>query len=578
LTVDRKIPDAGLGYIKLDEYGHILENPANINIDDLTALTRSGDAWAEFRSMGQAFRGYVFRIGDETAVIFFPAGTFFNSFSEYIKVLGFILLLAALFSLRRLGRFHWRPFFGSFSMKVFAMLLLLSMITATVFSLFSLNFNASSLETRRSQAAYRRGRSAVTIIESLLAGGGEITQEHMFLLEKILENDISVYEKGTLLYTSDHRKIIRSQLPVYLNSGIRDRLQQQGRQYELRQEGESLNLFFKTAGDYVFEIEFPFDSADGLRARRYYTDFMVTIFFVLIVIGLAAAFFFRNKIVAPIHRLNRGMAAVQRGSLQPLAAIPSESELRELYEGFNSMLEGIQAQQQNASEIARMKTLVQLGRRVAHEVKNPLTPIRLSAEQILRSLQDKGEAGREVIANAVRYIIEETEHLRRVAFGFLNLSKLDELKAEPFRLDDLVAEAVSHLRAIYPQVRFSVTAASAAGIDVVADRQKIKQVIDNVLTNALEALGAGEGEIDVSLAAEAGLAVVRIRDNGEGIGSEELERIAREEFSSKDLGTGLGLVIARRFLELHHGGLEIESRPGQGTTVVMRFAVHALQA
>ena len=62
-----------------------------------------------------------------------------------------------------------------------------------------------------------------------------------------------------------------------------------------------------------------------------------------------------------------------------------------------------------------------------------------------------------VIANAVRYIIEETEHLRRVAFGFLNLSKLDELKAEPFRLDDLVAEAVSHLRAIYPQVRFSVT-------------------------------------------------------------------------------------------------------------------------
>ena len=574
LTVDRKIPDAGIGYIKLDEKRRILENPANINIDDLKALTRANDAWAGFRSMGQAFSGYVFKIGDETAVIFFPEDTFFNAFSEYIKVLGFILLLAAIFSLRRLGKFHWRPFFGSFSMKVFAMLLLLSMITATVFSLFSLNFNASSQEMRRSQAAYSRGRSAVNIINNLLAGGGEITQEHMFLLEKILENDISVYEKGTLLYTSDHRKIIRSQLPIYLNSGIRDLLRQEGRQYELRQEGEALELFFKTAGDYVFEIEFPFDSADQLRARRYYTDFMVTIFFVLIVIGLAAAFFFRNKIVAPIHRLNRGMAAVQRGSLQPLSAIPSESELRELYEGFNSMLEGIQAQQQNASEIARMKTLVQLGRRVAHEVKNPLTPIRLSAEQILRSLHDKGEAGREVIASAVRYIIEETEHLRRVAFGFLNLSKLDELKAEPFRLDDLVADAVTPLRGLYPQVRFSVT---AAGIDVVADRRKIKGVIDNVLTNALEALGAGTGEIDVSLAEEAGLAVVRIRDNGQGIGSEELERIARDEFSSKDLGTGLGLVIARRFLELHRGGLEIESQPGKGTTVVMRFAKNASQ-
>jgi two-component system nitrogen regulation sensor histidine kinase NtrY len=210
-------------------------------------------------------------------------------------------------------------------------------------------------------------------------------------------------------------------------------------------------------------------------------------------------------------------------------------------------------------------------------VKNPLTPIRLSAEQILRSLQDKGDSGREVIANAVRYIIEETEHLRRVAFGFLNLSKLDELQAEPFRLDDLVAEAVAHLRAIYPQVRFSITAAGA-WIDVVADRQKIKQAIDNVLTNALEALGARGGEIGVTLGREDGLAVVRIRDNGEGIGAEELERIAREEFSSKDLGTGLGLVIARRFLELHNGGLEIESCPGAGTTIVMRFAQHAPQA
>jgi two-component system nitrogen regulation sensor histidine kinase NtrY len=224
-----------------------------------------------------------------------------------------------------------------------------------------------------------------------------------------------------------------------------------------------------------------------------------------------------------------------------------------------------------------MKTLVQLGRRVAHEVKNPLTPIRLSAEQILRSLQDRDGGDREMIANAVRYIIEESEHLRRVAFGFLSLSKLDELKVEPFRLNDLVAEAISHLRAIYPKVRFSV-AEGGPPIDIVADRLKIKQAIDNVLTNALEALGASGGEVGVALGREDGLAVVRIRDNGEGIGSEELERIAREEFSSKDLGTGLGLVIARRFLELHNGGLEIESSPGAGTTVIMRFARHAPQA
>jgi len=446
-----------------------------------------------------------------------------------------------------------------------------------VFSLFSLNFNASTQETRRSQAAYRRGRSAASIINNLLADGGEMTQSHIFLLEKILENNISVYENGTLLFTSDNRKIIRSQLPLYLPSAIRDQLRQNNQQFELQKNENSLDLFFTTAGNYVFDVEFPFDSADQLRARQYYVDFMVTLFFVLIVIGLAAAIFFRDKILAPIHRLNRGMAEVQQGNLRPLSGIPPESELRELYQGFNSMLEGIQQQKNNVSEISRMKTLVQLGRRVAHEVKNPLTPIRLSAEQILRSLQDRDGGDREMIANAVRYIIEESEHLRRVAFGFLSLSKLDELKVEPFKLNDLVAEAISHLRAIYPQVRFSV-AASGAPLDIVADRLKIKQAIDNVLTNALEAVAGREGAIEVALARSGGMAEIRIRDNGEGISAEELERIASEEFSSKDLGTGLGLVIARRFLELHQGGLEIQSLPGTGTTVIMRFAEHVQTA
>lgn len=575
LTVDRRIRDAGLGYIKLDEERRILENPANINVEDLAALSSAGDAWVRFRSMGQAFSGHVFRIGDETAVIFYPRDTFFRSFSEYIKVLGFLLLLAALLCLRQLASFPWRPVLGSFSVKVFAILVLLSMFTAAAFSLFSLNFNFRSLEAQRALAAHSRGRAALNVINNLLADGGELTQRHMFLLQKILENDISVYENGTLLFTSDHRKIIRSQLPIYLNSGIRDIFRRGGRQFELRQNENTLDLFFKTAGDYVFDIEFPFDSADPLRARRTNIDFLATVFFVLIVIGLGAALFFRNQIVAPIHRLNRGMAEVQKGNLSPLANIPAESELRELYQGFNSMLEGIQEQKQNASEISRMKTLVQLGRRVAHEVKNPLTPIRLSAEQIQRSLQDGGEKAGEIIAHAVRYIIEETEHLRRVAFGFLNLSKQDELKPEPFRLADLVEEAVGHLRPIYPQVRFSVSGGAGGGIDVVADRQKIKQAVDNVLTNSLEALGMTPGEIDVTLGQDGDSALIRIRDNGAGISPQDLERIAREEFSSKELGTGLGLVIARRFLELHRGTLEIDSHPGKGTTVVMRFAKHA---
>jgi signal transduction histidine kinase len=574
LDMNRRIGAAGLGYVKLDEKWRILENPLNINLQNLPGLMKPEPSWLEFRSMGLGYSGFIFRDDDGTSIIFFPKDNFFKAFSEFVKIMVFLLALAALFNVRRLVRYPWRQMFASFSMKVFVILLLLSMLTAAVFSLFSLNFNASSQEARLNQAAYRRGRSAMSIINNMLAGGGEITQDHLYFLEKVLENDISVYENGTLLYTSDHRKIIRSELPIYLNSGIRQLLTRDNQSFELRRSREGLNLNFRTEGDYIFEMEFPFDSAEQLRAQRYYVDFIVTLFFTMTVIGLAAAAFFRNQILAPIHRLNRGMADVQQGDLRPLADIPAESELRELYLGFNSMLQGIQEQKANASEISRMKTLVQLGRRVAHEVKNPLTPIRLSAEQILRSLRDRGGGQGPVIANAVRYIIEETEHLRRVAFGFLNLSKLDELKPEPFLLNELIAESAARLRDLVPGMRFVIEGVTDA-VAVVADRRKIKQAIDNVLTNALEAVAGRDGEISIMLLPAQEEVEIRISDNGPGIAPGELERILSEEFSSKDLGTGLGLVIARRFLELHHGRLDIRSTPAGGTTVTMRFARHA---
>ncbi|MEI6613530.1 MAG: HAMP domain-containing sensor histidine kinase [Chrysiogenales bacterium] len=576
-NLDRKITSDGMGYLKMDGSGGILENPANINVENLTVLLKTADKWVTFNAMGVDYNGYVFKSNDESIIIFYPTNTFFKTFSEFIKILVFILLLLVIFYFRQLKELHWRLVFQSFSLKVFVILVLLSMFTAAVFSVFSLNFNSLALESQLQRGVYSRGRSALNIINNLLAENGEITQNHLFLLEKILENDISVYENGVLLYTSNHRKIIQSQLPIYLDSGIRAALRQNNQQFYLQKMGNLLALYFKTGSNYIFNIEFASNSANSIRSRQYYLDFLITVLFILIVIGIMAAFYFRNKILAPIHLLNKGMADVQQGLLQPLQDMPAEIELRELVQGFNAMLEGIKEQKKNVSEIARMKTLVELGRRVAHEVKNPLTPIKLSAEQILRSLQDQGSETKPLITKAVRYIIEETEHLQRVAYGFLNLSKLDELQPEPFILATLINEEISHFQPIYPNISF-IWQEPAAAVAVKADRLKIKQVIVNVLNNSLEAIGSKPGQVNLNVQEQGPMILMAISDNGNGISKEGLAMMRSENYSSKDLGTGLGLVIARRFLELHGGSLEIESRLNEGTTIFLRFKKDVTQA
>ena len=342
--LDRKITAAGMGYLKVDGLGGILENPANINVENLAALLKTTDTWVTFRTMGVVYRGYIFKSGEESIIIFYPKNTFFKTFSEFIKILISMLLLAALFYFRQLIKFEWGFVFESFSLKVFAILVLLSMLTAAVFSVFSLNFNSLAQETQLQRGVYSRGRSALNIINNLLAENGEITQNHLLLLGKILENDISVYENGVLLYSSNQRKIIQAQLPIYLDSGIRAALRQNNQQFQMQQKENVLDLYFQTSGNYIFDIEFASNRANLIGARQYYIDFLITVFFILIVIGMAAAFFFRNKIMAPIHLLNQGMAEVQQGRLQPLKNIFAEIELRELVQGFNSMLEGIKEQ------------------------------------------------------------------------------------------------------------------------------------------------------------------------------------------------------------------------------------------
>ncbi len=580
-TINPKMQGVGLNYIKISETNQILENPANINFENLTNILKNHDRWITFRYMGQNYSGYIFRQEENAVVIFFPENSIFRMISEFVKIFVFILLLFLVVNVRELGTIDLKAHFNSFSIKVFLILIVISLVTGVVFSLFSLNFHFPSLERQLYQAIYEKGRIAQNIINNLIAESGEITQNHIFLLSKILDNEISVYENSTLLYTSNHRKLIQTSIPIYIPSSVRTVLNRNNQQFKIVRQATSLELYFRISPGYIFDIEFSYNTGDIVRARIYYVDFIITLFFILIFIGMASALFFRNKIMAPINELNRGMREVKSGNLLPLATIPSDPDLKNLYQGFNSMIDGIQEQKKSISEISRMKTLIQLGRRAAHEIKNPLTPIQLSAEQIQKAIRDKSGDSEAMIQKAVQFIIEETEHLRKVSYGFLDLSKLEELNPDWFELNDLIGQEIRKLQPIYPHIRF-VLELPENPVQIRADRIKIKQAIWNLLSNSIEAIESRQAatgspyspEIGLMLKEETDFVEMTIRDNGKGIEPGELNLIFNETYSSKDTGTGLGLVIVRRIVELHRGSLQIVSEANRGTTVILRIARH----
>jgi signal transduction histidine kinase len=551
-----------------------VENPSNINLENITGILEHSSQWTQFKAMAMVFKGYIFRHSGHAVIIFFPGNTLFKNLSEVTKIFLMLSLLVLLFYAKDLKKIEWRSIYYSFSIRVFTILILISFLTAIVFSVFFINFSTRTSEQKVMRMVYESGRTAQNIAYDLFEDSGEFSQDLLFSMSNILNGDVSVYENGGLVETSNYRKIINSQIPLYLHSHILTLLNEKNQKFVLFEDEKSFHLFYKIY-DYIFMVEFSNKWEKGLSEERYYTDFIITLFFILIIIGFAAAFFFRNKIISPIDGLNKGMAEVERGNLPKLEPVPSEIEIKSLYMGFNSMIEGIREQQKAISAMSRMKTIIRLGRRVAHEVKNPLTPIKLSAEQILKALKDKNPNYEEIIKQSVNYIIDETEHLKRVSYGFLDLSRLDEINAEEFDLVDLIREELFNVTQIYSHIDFSFFAESGEGeaktMNVTLDKIKIKQVLKNLITNSIEAIGEKKGEIRINLEKNDRYkrVTVEVADNGGGMDERKIERAFEVDYSTKDIGTGLGLFIVKRIVELHKGGIEIHSEENKGTRVIL---------
>jgi nitrogen fixation/metabolism regulation signal transduction histidine kinase len=214
----------------------------------------------------------------------------------------------------------------------------------------------------------------------------------------------------------------------------------------------------------------------------------------------------------------------------------------------------------------------EVARRLAHEIKNPLTPIQLAAERLRRRLAGKldGEEA-ELLERATHTIVQQVESLKGMVNAFSDYARAPDLKLMPVDLNELVSEAAELYRA--HETRASIEVHADADLPMIqADRGRMRQVLNNLITNALEALeGVAEARIVVSTrynaGPEGGTAVIMVSDNGHGFDEEMLARVFEPYVTGKPRGTGLGLAIVKKIAEEHGGSIEANNRPEGGAFV-----------
>ena len=484
----------------------------------------------------------------------------------------------------KVGRALLREIRASFYRKLFLAFVLASIIPVLTLALVIRAYFAQQLREDVQAEAARTAAVAQRVIEE--AGAGSVeglrpeSDDMMVWISQLIDQDVNVFEGPRLLATSErdlfasgllpertpadaYRAIVLQRLSGFVSEDRIGTFPYMIAAAPVR-AGVQDGIVTVPLGNRQREIEREIDELDrGVH--------LAALCFILVGAGIGLSM--AERIADPIRRLTRATRQIARGDFDARIAVRSADELRRLVDAFNSMAAELKAQRAQLERTHRLEAWAEMARQVAHEIKNPLTPIQLSAEHLQRVHADRGAPLGDVLDGCVASILGQVRLLRQISAEFSSFASAPT--AKPGRVDvaELVAEVVDPYRTGLAGRIDIVNRVTPPLATVFVDRTLIARALANIVENALHAM-PGTGTLTLDAVERDAQVILEASDTGVGMDEEALARVFEPYFSTKTTGTGLGLPIALRNVELNGGTMEVDSRKGFGTTVRVKLPVH----
>lgn len=287
---------------------------------------------------------------------------------------------------------------------------------------------------------------------------------------------------------------------------------------------------------------------------------------VLLIIIVASTVIFLivlSRISKPLRELKNATDQIRQGNFSvhmPETGIP---EMRELKGSFNVMSRELEAVQNRLLVAEKEMIWKDLSRILAHEIKNPLTPIQLAIQRLEERLETDPERVKDILRESISIITQEIENLRLLAQDFSNYAKVNQPALEPLNPASSIREIVKS----YVQ-DFEIILELDEDLQINFDKTHFYQIITNILQNAIDACEEPQ-PINIRLYRERSFAVLSIKDQGKGIESADLQRIFEPYFSKKNKGTGLGLALVKKLCDANSTIIRVKSKPGEGSEFIL---------
>ncbi len=285
-----------------------------------------------------------------------------------------------------------------------------------------------------------------------------------------------------------------------------------------------------------------------------------------ILLGILLSWWAAARVTRPMHRLADSAGRVAAGDWNTTVDVSSADEIGTLARAFNRMTGELVAQRERLVQAERVAAWRELARRLAHELKNPLFPLQITVENMIRARDRYPEQFDEVFREGTGTLLAELSQLKQIVGRFSDFAKMPAPETQPVEFNALVTDTVKLFAAQLAQARVqAVTDLDAAVGTLRVDPEQMTRVLRNLVLNAIDAMPEG-GRLTIRTAAVAGGMRLEVNDTGQGLTPEECARLFTPYYTTKTHGTGLGLAIVQSVVSDHGGRISVESEKGRGST------------
>lgn len=388
--------------------------------------------------------------------------------------------------------------------------------------------------------------------------------------------DINLFDTTGRLVTSSQPLIFGKGLLAPQINPLAFRRMQQQQLTEDTAEEQIGKLHFRTAylnirnaqGRTLAYIGMPYYSerSDLNEDIADFAGVLLNIFVLLLIVAFVAAYVTAKSITHPLAVLKNKLQRLKLGQKNAPLQWARKDEIGVLIDEYNRALTQLEASAKRIAESEREGAWREMAKQVAHEIKNPLTPMKLSMQYLVRAYQTRPEAIGPMLERVSKTMIEQIDGLARIATEFSNFAKMPKAENEVINLNALVASTFnlfSENDDLDMELQLPIQ-----DHEVFADKEQLLRVFNNVIKNAIQAIPDGrKAQINISLETTSSRTLrVAVQDNGTGIPINKQDLVFVPHFTTKNSGTGLGLAICKKIVEQAEGSIYFRTQPNIGTT------------